>query len=97
MKKSTSFVCSTLCVPARFVSILVFSGPAFAWLWTVFKLGNGIGHTALASSQGGYLPGVATAPVLLALSTYLAVHHDNALVMASSRCGVGDVQRGSRE
>ena len=49
------------------------SGPVFAWLWTVLELGNGIGHTALALSQGGYVPGVATAPVLLAVSTYLAV------------------------
>lgn len=49
------------------------SGPVFAWLWTVLELGNGIGHTALAWSQGGYFPGVATAPVLLAVSTYLAV------------------------
>ena len=30
-------------------------------------------NTALALSQGGYVPGVATAPVLLAVSTYLAV------------------------
>ena len=29
------------------------SGPVFAWLWTVLELGNGIGHTALALSQGG--------------------------------------------
>jgi hypothetical protein len=49
------------------------SGPVFAWLWTVLELGNGIGHTTLALSQGGYFPGVATAPVLLAMSTYLAV------------------------
>ena len=49
------------------------SGPVVAWLWTVLELGNGIGHTALALSQGGYVPGVATAPVLLAVSTYLAV------------------------
>ena len=49
------------------------SGAVFAWLWTVLELGNGIGHTALALSQCGYFPGVATAPVLLAVSTYLAV------------------------
>ena len=49
------------------------SGSVFAWLWTVLEFGNGIGHTALALSQGGYFPGVATAPVLLAMSTYLAV------------------------
>jgi Protein of unknown function with HXXEE motif len=49
------------------------SGPVFAWFWTVLEFGNGIGHTTLALSQGGYFPGVATAPVLLAMSTYLAV------------------------
>ena len=49
------------------------SGPVFAWLWTVLEFGNGIGHAALALSQGGYFPGAATAPVLLAVSTYLAV------------------------
>lgn len=49
------------------------SATVFAWLWTVLEFGNGIGHTALALSQGGYFPGVATAPVLLGMSTYLAV------------------------
>jgi hypothetical protein len=49
------------------------SGPVFAWCWTVLEFGNGIGHTALALSQSGYFPGFATAPVLLAMSTYLAV------------------------
>ena len=49
------------------------SGPVFAWLWTAVEFGNGVAHTALALSQGAYFPGVATAPVLLAMSTYLAV------------------------
>jgi hypothetical protein len=49
------------------------SAPALAWFWTVLEFANGIGHSALAWSRGGYFPGVATAPVLLGLSTYLAV------------------------
>jgi hypothetical protein len=48
------------------------SGPVFAWLWTVLEFANGIGHSVLAVSQGGYFPGVATAPVLLGVSAYLA-------------------------
>lgn len=49
------------------------SGPAFAWFWTVLEFANGIGHTALALSRAGYFPGVATAPLLLGVSIYLAV------------------------
>jgi hypothetical protein len=48
------------------------SGPVFAWFWTVLELANGIGHSVLALSRGGYFPGVATAPVLLGVSAYLA-------------------------
>jgi hypothetical protein len=70
----------------------------WAFLVLILAFGNGIGHTALALSQGGYVPGVATAPVLLAMLTYLAVTLSAApLVMASSRCGVEVVQRGSPE
>ena len=49
------------------------SARAFAGFWTVLEFANGIGHCALALSRGGYFPGVATAPMLLGLSTYLAV------------------------
>ena len=49
------------------------SGRALAWFWTALELANGIGHGVLASSRGGYFPGVGTAPVLLAVSLYLAV------------------------
>jgi hypothetical protein len=49
------------------------SGRVFAWFWTGLELANGIGHSALALSRGGYFPGVATAPVLLGVSAYLAV------------------------
>ena len=48
------------------------SGPVFAWFWTVLELTNGIGHSVLALSRGGYFPGAATAPVLLSVSAYLA-------------------------
>jgi hypothetical protein len=48
------------------------SGLVFAWFWTVLELANGIGHSVLALSGGGYFPGVATAPVLLGVSAYLA-------------------------
>jgi hypothetical protein len=42
-----------------------------AWFWALLELGNGIGHSAFALGRGGYFPGVATAPLLLALSLYL--------------------------
>ena len=48
------------------------SAPVFAWFWTVLELTNGIGHSVLALSRGGYFPGVATAPLLFGLAAYLA-------------------------
>jgi len=48
------------------------SGAVFGWFWTVLELANGIGHSVLALSRGGYFPGVATAPVLLGVAAYLA-------------------------
>ena len=42
-----------------------------AWFWSLLELGNGIGHTAFAIECGGYFPGVATAPLLIAISVYL--------------------------
>ncbi len=44
-----------------------------AWFWILLELVNGVGHPAIALARGGYFPGVFTAPVLLALSLYLAV------------------------
>lgn len=44
-----------------------------AWFWMLLELGNGIGHSVLALSRGGYFPGVATAPLLLLLAAWLAV------------------------
>ena len=44
-----------------------------AWFWMIVELGNGVLHSALAISRGGYFPGAATAPVLLALALWLGV------------------------
>jgi hypothetical protein len=49
------------------------SGRAFAWFWAGLEFANGTGHSALALSRGGYFPGVATAPLLLGVSAFLAV------------------------
>ena len=43
------------------------------WFWTILELGNGIGHTVMALSRGGYFPGVATAPLLLLFAVWLAI------------------------
>lgn len=48
------------------------SAAGFAWFWIVIQLINGVGHPAWSLMQGGYTPGVATAPVLLVLALYLA-------------------------
>jgi hypothetical protein len=48
------------------------SAAAFAWLWIVIEVINGIGHALWTLRQGGYTPGVATAPLLLVLAVYLA-------------------------
>jgi hypothetical protein len=48
------------------------SALAFAWFWTVLEFANGTVHSVLALSRGAYFPGVATAPVLLGVSAYLA-------------------------
>ena len=43
-----------------------------AWLWVVIEVINGIGHPLWSFREGGYTPGLATAPALLALAVYLA-------------------------
>ena len=42
------------------------------WFWVTIEIINGIAHSVWAVHEGGYIPGVATAPVLLALALYLA-------------------------
>jgi uncharacterized protein with HXXEE motif len=44
---------------------------AFALGWALVELINGVGHPLWALRQGGYAPGVATAPLLLVLAVTL--------------------------
>ena len=44
----------------------------FAWAWVAVELVNGVGHPLWSLRQGGYTPGVATAPILLVLAISLA-------------------------
>lgn len=46
---------------------------ALAWLWAVLEILNGIAHFGLALAAGGYFPGVATAPLLLAAGAWLVL------------------------
>jgi hypothetical protein len=42
------------------------------WFWVVIEIINGIGHPLWTLREGGYTPGLATAPILLFLAVYLA-------------------------
>jgi hypothetical protein len=48
------------------------SAIGFIWFWVVLEIINGIGHPAWTLREGGYTPGVLTAPILLVLALYLA-------------------------
>lgn len=43
-----------------------------AWIWVAIEVINGVGHPLWSLRMGRYTPGVATAPVLLAVALYLA-------------------------
>jgi hypothetical protein len=43
-----------------------------AWVWVTIGVINGVGHPLWSLRQGGYTPGVATAPVLLVLAISVA-------------------------
>src|SRR5215469_833019 len=45
---------------------------ALGWLWAVLEIINGIGHLLWSIREGGYTPGLATAPILLVLAVCLA-------------------------
>jgi len=45
---------------------------AFAWFWVAIEIVNGIGHPLWSLREGGYTPGLATAPILLLLAVCLA-------------------------
>jgi Protein of unknown function with HXXEE motif len=44
-----------------------------AYIWITIEIVNGIGHPLWSLSQGGYTPGLATAPILLLLAVCLAL------------------------
>jgi Protein of unknown function with HXXEE motif len=46
---------------------------AWAWLWVTIELYNGLAHLIWAVAVRGYNPGLASAPLLLALAIYLAL------------------------
>src|SRR5688572_12035284 len=48
-------------------------GRGLAWFWALLETANGLAHIALAITAGGYFPGLATAPLLLALGLWLAL------------------------
>jgi hypothetical protein len=48
------------------------SAAGFIWFWIVLETINGVGHPAWTLRQGGYTPGVLTAPILLIIASYLA-------------------------
>ena len=56
------------------------------WFWTILELGNGIGHSALAVSRGGYFPGIVTAPLLLVFAVWLAVLQARQVGQAQGQC-----------
>jgi hypothetical protein len=47
------------------------SARAFAWGWAIVEAANCFAHIGLAVAAGGYFPGLATAPLLLAASALL--------------------------
>ena len=47
------------------------SAAGFMWFWVVLETINGVSHPAWTLVQGGYTPGVLTAPVLLMVALYL--------------------------
>ena len=49
------------------------SAAPLIWSWVAIETINGVGHLVWTFLQGGYTPGVATAPVLLGLSVYLGL------------------------
>jgi hypothetical protein len=49
------------------------SARAWVWPWVVVEFCNGVVHIVLAAARRGYFPGLVTAPLLLALSSLLAI------------------------
>jgi Protein of unknown function with HXXEE motif len=53
------------------------SAVPLAWFWIVIETINGVGHPVWSLRQGGYTPGILTAPILLMLALYLAFQMRN--------------------
>ena len=49
------------------------SARSLIWFWAILELANGTSHSLLALANGGYFPGVATAPLLLVFGAWLAL------------------------
>jgi hypothetical protein len=49
------------------------SARVVAWLGALGEIANGLGHIALALAAGGYFPGLATTPLLLAAGAWLVM------------------------
>jgi hypothetical protein len=66
-------IANTLLVVAGVVCYFVVRrgarGPA--WFWAVLEILNGCGHLLFAIAAGGYFPGAATAPLLIATGVFL--------------------------
>jgi hypothetical protein len=41
------------------------------WIWVVIELFNGLAHPVWAIATRGYVPGLATSPILLGFAAYL--------------------------
>ena len=48
------------------------SAAGLVWFWVIIETINGVGHPLWSLLQGGYTPGVLTAPVLLVLAVAVA-------------------------
>ena len=44
-----------------------------AWFWALLEIANAMAHVGLAIAAGGYFPGLATAPLLFGLGSWLAL------------------------
>jgi len=65
------------------------------WSWVVIETINAAGHLAWTFIEGRYTPGVATAPVLLGLSLYLASQLRNKSKISAGRIVGPGIQSGT--
>ena len=49
-----------------------YSTSGLLWLWIILEIINGVGHSVWAIIERSYVPGLATAPILIILALYLA-------------------------